>query len=193
MGADLRNNGQFVSTGDPATVDEATPFILGQLGHVTALVKTDYPKLPRLFQFVKRTSDDGTTAAAGKLAYWVDYDDFLVTMDVSECWDGAGGITGTGYNHVAGVFLGAKPTAGQYGYIQVGGIADVFIKETPTTNPTSAGLPIIATSTDGQADVIAAYDSTTIARTVQIIGKAIEAGTGNSATECILTIDRVGW
>lgn len=187
MGADLRNNGQFIATGDPATVDEATPFVLGQLGHVTALVKTDYPKLPRLFQFVQRTSDDGLTIAAGKTAKWVDYDDFKVTMDSSESFDGVG------VNHVAGIFLGTKPTAGSYGYIQVGGIADVFIKETPTTTPTITGLPVIDTTSDGVCDVIVAYDSSTVARTAQVIAKTIETGTGNSATECILLIDRVGW
>lgn len=188
MGADLRNNGQFVSTGDPATVDESSPFVLGQLGHVMAVVKTDYPKLPRLFQFVQRAAADATTLAAGKVAYWVDYDDFQVTMDASASFDGSG------VNHVAGVFLGTKPTKGQYGYIQVGGIADVFIKETPTTVATTGGKPVIATTTDGECDVLAAYDSSTAAvRTAQIIAKTIEAGTGNSATECILLIDRVGW
>lgn len=190
MGADLRNNGQFVSTGDPATVDEATPFILGQLGHVMAVVKTDYPKLPKLFQFVQRSSVDARTAVAGSPAFWKDYDDFIVTGDSTEAFDGDGS------NHVAGVFVGAKPTAAYYGYIQVGGIADVFIKETPTTNPTSTGLPIVATPSTtaiSTFDVLAAYDSSTVARTKQIVGKTIEAGTGNSATECILLIDRVGW
>ncbi len=192
MGADLRNNGQFVSTSDPATVNEAsgefTPFIKGQIGHVLALTHTGYPNLPRLFQYIQRTADDGTTIAKGKLAFWVDYDDFTVTMDASESFDGAGS------NHVSGVFLGTVPAAGSYGYIQVGGIAEVFIKQTPTTAATTAGLPVVhSAASDGLADVLAEYDSTTTARTVEIIAKTIEANSGNGVSDCVLLIDRVGW
>ncbi len=194
MGADLRNNGQFISVGDPALVNEVddaanfSPFIRGQIGHVTAITRTAYPTLPRMFQYVLRASADATTAAAGKLAFWVDYDDFTITMDASASFDGAGS------NHVAGVFLGALPSAGYFGYIQVAGIADVFIKQTPTTAATTAGLPVVhSAGTDGLADVLVAYDSTTAARTVEIIAKTIEANAGNAASECILLIDRVGW
>lgn len=194
MGADLRNNGQFIATGDPATVNEDiagwpyTPFQFGQLGHVTAITRTAYPNLPKLVQYIARSPLDDLTAALGKVAYWKDYDDFIVTMKRSDSFDALG------VNHVAGIFLGAYPAALHTGYIAVGGIADVYIKATPSTSPTAGGLPVHAEPTiDGEADVAAEWDSTTIAQTCEVIAKTIEAGVGGSATECVLLIDRVGW
>lgn len=195
MGADLRNNGQFINLGDPASVNEAddianyTPFMRGQLGHVTAITRTAYPNLPRLFQYIKRSSTDAAGAAvAGKLAFWKDYDNFIVTLDATDSFDGAGS------NHVAGIFLGANPDVGKFGYLQVAGIANVWLKAGPATAATTAGLPLIHDAgSDGNADCIVAYDSTTAARTVQVFAKAIEANAGGAAKKAILLIDRVGW
>ena len=191
MGADLRNNGQFVATGNPATVDEtaANQFVVGQLGHVAALLDASPSGagLPRLWQYIKRSATDAVTLLAAMPALWKDYDDFVVTSDTSDSFDTSG------VNHVAGAFVGTTPASAGFGYIQVGGITKILFKITPAATPTTAGLPVIA-GTDGQADT---YDDWATSTTDgdRPFAKTIAAGDSTSSTssDVILLIDRIGW
>lgn len=197
MGADLRDNGQFVQTGNPATVDEtsANQFVAGQIGHVAALLDASPTGqgLPRLWQYVQRSSTDAVTVVAGMTALWKDYDDFVVTSDSSDAIDAAG------TNHVAGVFQGTTPASSNYGYIQNGGIAKQLFKITPTAVPTTGGLPVLA-GTDGQADCFGYWNLAGSASASAIspnrpYAKTIAAGnsTASTSSDVILLIDRVGW
>lgn len=197
MGADLRDNGQFVQSGDPKTVDEtsANQFVAGQIGHVAALLDASPTGqgLPRLWQYVQRSSTDAVTVVAGMTALWKDYDDFVVTADSSDSFDTSG------VNHVAGVFQGTTPASSNYGYIQNGGIAKQLFKITPTATPTTGGLPVVA-GTDGQADAFGYWSisGSTAASAVspnRPYAKTIAAGnsTASTSSDVILLIDRVGW
>lgn len=198
MGADLRDNGQFVQTGDPKTVNEtaANQFVAGQLGHVAALLDASPTGqgLPRLWQYVQRSSTDAVTVVAGMTALWKDYDDFVVTADTSDAFS-----TGAGTNHVAGVFQGTTPASSNYGYVQCGGIAKQLFKITPTVVPTTAALPVVA-GTDGQADCFGYWSisGSTAASALspnRPYAKTIAAGnsTASTSSDVILLIDRVGW
>src|SRR5688572_20562869 len=97
----------WVSTGDPTTVNETTPFAPGQLGLV---VNTKNSTLfspgvsPRVYQFVKRSATDAVTPAVGQIAYWKDPDNFVVTTDVSDSLASDAGV-------VAGFFPSASLAA----------------------------------------------------------------------------------
>jgi hypothetical protein len=197
MGADLRDNGQFVQTGNPATVNEtsANQFVAGQIGHVAALLDASPTGqgLPRLWQYIQHSSTGAVTVVAGMTALWKDYDDFVVTADSSDSFDTSG------VNHVAGVFQGATPTSSNYGYIQVGGIAKQLFKITPTVTPTTGGLPVVA-GTDGQADSFGYWSisGSTAASALspnRPYAKTIAAGnsTASTSSDVVLLIDRVGW
>jgi hypothetical protein len=198
MGADLRDNGQFVQSGDPTTVDEtaANQFVAGQIGHVAALLDASPTGqgLPKLWQYVQRSSTDAVTIAAGMTALWKDYDDFVVTADTSDSF-----VNDAGANHVAGLFKGTAPASSNYGYIQVGGISKCLFKITPTVVPTTAALPVVA-GTDGQADCFGYWSisGSTAASAVspdRPFAKTIAAGnsTASTSSDVVLLIDRVGW
>lgn len=104
----------FVWTGNPATVNESSPHLPGQLG-VTVEVGN------KKWQYVQL--DTGAVAAntvgvvaANDLAFWKDRTNYLVTNDLRQ--------SEAGRNAVAGVF-GAAITAGYYCFVQRGGRASV--------------------------------------------------------------------
>lgn len=205
MGADLRDNGQFVQTGNPATVDEtsANQFVAGQIGHVAALLDASPTGqgLPRLWQYVQRSSTDTGTVVAGMTALWKDYDDFVITGLPTDSFDAT-----LGQNHVAGLFQGTAPASSNFGYIQVGGVAKQLFKITPTATPTTAGLPVYASANStyaagaGQADCFGYWNLAGSASASAIspnrpYAKTIAAGnsTASTSSDVILLIDRVGW
>jgi hypothetical protein len=151
------NNGLFIQTGDPSTVDESTPFAIGQLGQVIQVSHDTLwdPGTPRTFQYVRRAAADGTTLGTnGSVAYWSDPEAFSVTMDYSEGYSAGSGSLNT----VAGVFFAAYPaTAGNYGFIQVAGLGPVWMIASPTTTP-AIGLSLIGSTTDGRADCTNDWD-----------------------------------
>lgn len=103
--------------GLPANVSEATPFQPGQLGKV-AWLPGGAGDEAIAFQYVYRTTADSATAAAASIAYWSDLDNFQVS---AEATDAVGGVTTP---LVAGLFLGASPSSGSYGFIQITGEKD---------------------------------------------------------------------
>lgn len=157
MPADLRNiAGWTGKTGDPTDLDEAEPFLPGQLGTILVMKHTALfsPGLaPRVFQYVKRAAADATTLETnGGPAFLSDPDTFEVTQDESAQ------LGGTGAGNVVGVFFKAKPTAGNFGVIQVGGIGPVRILNATTP---AIGDTLTPSATDGQAAATADFGTIT--------------------------------
>lgn len=103
----------------------------------------------KVFQLIQRSATDGVTSTIGSPAYWMDRttagNQFVVTADVSD----SGGL-----GHIAGVFLGALPADGKYGWIQVFGLGPVALKSSETVTASTTGLPIIGTTTDLECDTV---------------------------------------
>lgn len=140
-----------VSTGDVATVNDTTtalhvPYQLGQWSWVyptSSYFNTfNLASRPIAVQFVQRSATDASTIAVGALAFIKDPDDFVVTSDSSDSLSDANNI----YNCV-GVFLGASPAAGNYGFIAIGGVAPVLLKSSPTVAADATGALVVVPET----------------------------------------------
>lgn len=187
---------QFVKTGDPTTVNETTPFALGQLGGILPHANTtlfDPGITPRVYQYVKRSATDTVTPAVGQVAYWKDPDNFVVTTDVSDSISTSKGV-------VAGFFPSASLAAGNYGFIQVGGEGPVLLKGTPTATAAAGSLifveatPADATCdcADNLADVAAVINAGPIVATALSAKNAGSIGT--DVVEAIIhPLVRFGW
>ena len=97
---------QYVTTGNPDTVNETTPYFPAQPGHVL-------PHAQGKYQYVQ--CDSGATAAntvgvpaAAQLAFWKNKNQYIVTNDLR--------LAEQGRNGVAGIFR-ASVTAGNYCYV----------------------------------------------------------------------------
>lgn len=173
-------------TGALANVSEDSPYIPGQLGKVLSIKSTD-GKVPRFYQYVQRYTTDSATAVSGHPAYWVDLDDFIVS---AESTDGFGGTTNP---VMAGVFLGASPAAGKYGFIQVGGIASVGVTDTVL-----AGDDLVISDNDqlvAYAKTIAITSQATQVPTKNVVAVAVGAvaTSTDSAVSAVLRVFRNGW
>lgn len=186
--ATFQKDGLWIQGGEGAlaNVSEDTPFVPGQVGRVMSSRKTD-GKVPKFYQYVQRYTTEANTAAAGLVAYWQDLDDFVVTADIT---DALGGTTNP---VVAGVFLGASPAAGKYGFIQVGGIAEVAVTDT-----VAVGDAVVAeTGTFNQLEAVVSLTTEQAAANLQFprVGIALEAveTSTNSAVDIHLGVLRNGW
>lgn len=184
----------WVSTGNPATVDDSTTsaFAPGQLGKI--VVTKDASLGPQVWQYVLRSTLDGQTMVTGAVTFWEDIDDFKVNMDASDCL-GAGT---TGGQIVAGFHQGTKPTAGNYGFILVSGAGQVFVKNSPTDAVVVGGRLHHVIDADGETglDYDAVWADATAGRAagLRICAIALEATTGNAAIDAIvLPHARIGW
>ena len=104
MPSNIRRQSIYVDTGDPDTVDVASLYMPGELGHT--LSRND-----RAYQLVQ--CDTGATAstgigvvAAAQLAFWKDRSTYLVTNDLAQ----------SVRNQVAGIFRAAI-TAGRFCFV----------------------------------------------------------------------------
>lgn len=170
--------GQFVQTGDPTTVNEASPYAPGQLGkelYVTnASASTDPGCGTKVFKYVQVDSTAPVSPYIGAVAWWSNRDTFLVTT------------AATNRGRVAGVFCGPYPALGRYGYIQVGGPAIVKFIDAVTSAPDATGKFVIPSATNAKADCLAAGS----AATYPVIGTS--NGTYdvlNATCEVVLTLE----
>lgn len=203
----LQNQGIIISAGGPENVNDAStaPWVTGQLGKwAWVYPQSSYwstfnlAQRPIAVQYVKRSATDAATLAVGALAFVKDFDDFVVTSDSSDSVSDANNI----YNCV-GVFLNASLTAGNYGFIAIGGIAPVLIKATPTVTPNALGnlVAVPLTTADLSADAIGATqlnattgtpsETTAADKLRQIVAKIISAkntpsGIGTNVVKGIL-------
>ncbi len=188
MPADQWNPGLWISTGDPSTVDEAsaTLFAPGQLGMIVVIkgnTTVFSPGLtPRIYQFVKLKSD--ATAAKGAYVRWSDLDNYEVTTVGTE--------TSANRNLGAGFLQGTKPTAGNYGFIMVGGQGAVLIEAAVTP---AVGQQIIAGATTAGSVEIVALGTAPTSGPYGVITSLKNAGSiGTHVCEALICpVFRLGW
>jgi len=176
--------GQFVQTGDPSTVSEATPYAVGQLGKelpdtftsaaVVGGAAVDPGKGTRIVKYVQHDSTSPAQPYIGAVAWWSDRDNFKVT------------VAATNRGQVAGVFMGPSPALGAYGYIGVGGQFIVKFVDAPVAAPTAAGLLVIPSSTQAKADCLASGTAATFTP-LGISNSALDPGT--QTAEVILQLN----
>jgi len=187
--------------GDPAVVNETTPEYPGLVGKV-GNVKESAGVRTKVLQYVKRVATDTTVAAAaGALAYWQDHDDFVVCQDITLA---LGGSTAP---IPAGVFLGTFPAAGNYGYIQVAGTANLRLAGTSGLNPfckaVVAGDQLMAdgsTATGSVNSPVLGTDAATLvkelvirARPVAGIAIAAQTVTTGGTVAALIVLPHNGW
>lgn len=165
MPSGLENKTQYVVTAKLNTVDDATagggvasyaggsgrcPGALGSIVYLDTDNPTFYDSTvgtlyPGGYQRVHLVSTTVQAAARGRVAYWVDPTSSTVPFDVTaDATDG----------NQAGVFLNAI-TAGNYGYIQVEGLASVlFVNGITKATPAKKDL-VYCTAGAGTGDVLA--------------------------------------
>lgn len=187
MPVEVIQGAAFVSTGDPTTVNESTPFALGQLGTVVKVKNSTLinPGLgPKIFQYVKLKA--GATAGVGFKVIWDDYDNFVVTT--------VGSGTAANFGKYAGVTASASLAAGNYGFIQVGGVGPALINAGTTP---AVGDLLIPDATDTEFGAVAPALGTPMANTVRVEGIVLSlknAGSiGTHVVEALLDPLRHGW
>ncbi len=170
----------FLTTGDPGTTSDTTPFAPGQLGKVSeAYPQSTYWTTfalggqPMYLQYVLRSATDATTISVGAVAYWKDYDDYVVTSKASDSYDAVG------VNHIAGVFLGTSPAVGKYGAIGVAGILPFLLQASPTSAADTTGKPVIALSAgDNTFDCTTSWGGAPRPVAVALAAKNVPTGIG---------------
>lgn len=191
MAVQVWNPCGFISTGEPGTVNESTPFLPGQLGTLVVVKNSTLfspGQGPRVFQYIQRSSTDGTTlAAVGGVAHWANYDDFIVTQDESDA------LGGTGSNHVAGVFPKNVLVDGNFGFVGVGGQAAVKLLAATTAVAAATGQPVLPSATDGDADVVADWTGAARRPFAKTLSAKNAGGIGTDVIEALLMPDRNGW
>lgn len=186
MAGTLRMEGQFIATGNPFTVSESDPFALGQLGKETswpnAGAENGVTCGPIDIQYVKRYATDTVTLAAGSVCFWQDTDNFVITAEP------ANAVGGTTAPLLAGVAGGSKPSAGSYGFIQIGGVGPVRMAD--STSASTIGVPLVW-STAAQV-----AQATTAASNKQVLGvlRSLNTATGtNLSVEALINVARLSW
>ncbi len=200
------------SVGDPNLVNDTTPFAAGQLGKiVNAVFKTkvvntvtadfDNTPQPRAIQYVQRVTNttESNNPVVGDVAYWNN------TASYKVCSNTGNAIGQTqGPRVVAGVFLGdASQTtkcvsAGNYGFIQVAGVAPVRV--TGSVAATTIGYPLIESTYEGKVEVRQGISGTTQASfndtqaAQMLVGYALTSTTvtdGTGFVQCILALPQI--
>ena len=170
-----RSQTVYVSTGNPDTVNDSTPYFPGQLGQ--AMDVND-----RAYQYVQL--DSGATVsspagvvAANEVAYWKDRSQYIVTNDSSQALFQA--TANSFRNNVAGIFRNAM-TAGNYGFVLQRG-RSINVKEAGSA---TAGMILIANTSATAADTLGVAINT--APNCQPLGVVV---TGTVANVAVADID----
>jgi hypothetical protein len=140
----------YVQSGDPETENiigaDHYPGLLGARYEVInpqrAAVSTDAGR-SKMYQRVKTDSTMTVTPFRGAVAWWADKTQYMVTTTV----------TTLGRGRIAGVFKGAV-TPGAICFVQISGPSIVKYVDAPTAAPTTAGLFVIPSATNGKADCV---------------------------------------
>ena len=156
MPYNTRQQGVWIQTGDPETVDEATPYAPGQLGSRVTIIQPGprggtpgaEENRAKTYQYVRTDSSMTVAPFKGAVAWWSDSANYLVTTD------------STNQGRVAGIFQNAI-TLGNYGFIQTKGPATVKFIDGVAADPTAAGLIVVPSGTDGKAECLAAGTAAT--------------------------------
>lgn len=150
--ANYQQQGIWVSTGDPETVDDVTPYAPGMLGKRVTVKQPGPAGSPgaeenrnKTYRYVRTDSTMTVAPYAGAVAWWQDTANYVVTTDP----------TALGRGRIAGVFARAI-AVGNYLFIQTRGPATVKFIDAVTVDPTAAGLAVIPSATAAKADCLAA-------------------------------------
>lgn len=180
MPNNIRQQGAWVSTGDPETVDDASMYAPGMLGIRVTVKQPGVPGSPgaenyreKTYQYVQGDSSMSTSPFPGAVMWWADKTKYRVTTSP----------TTLGRGRVAGVCQGS-PGAGNFFYVQTQGPAKVKFVDAPTAEPSAAGLIVIPSATAGKADCLAAGS----AATYPALGVSAGARDANSEAVCDLDV-----
>lgn len=165
------NDAQVGGASSSPTGAGYTPGQLGQKWEIDGPAATEAstsaaPLYAGEYQYVLRDSTDTTTVVRGNIAFWADAIAYKVTGAFGGC--------------IAGVFLGANPTAGNYGVIQINGIENVLFATSPTkASPAACDLVLVVTQGGkGVGDILADATQPTWAQSRNQLGVTYEAPTG---------------
>lgn len=184
MPSALENKTQYVVTAKLNTVNDSTagggtssyvgdgrcPGALGSVVYLDVNNPTFYDSTvgtlyPGGYQRVHLIAGSTQAAARGRIAYWVDTTSTTVPFDVTgDATDG----------NQAGIFINVI-TKGNYGYIQVEGIASVLFDTTITKATPAIKDLVICAAGDGVGDVLADATSITSVELKRKLGIAEEA------------------
>lgn len=122
-----------------------------------------------VYQLVQVKSDATLAPAVGLLAFWSDYDDYIVTPDVPTQPGGT----------VAGVFINAI-AKGDYGFIQVAGRASVQVAASVTETVVIGDTAFAVSDTGGDVNNLADSTAVNAGNANDIIGKFLTAPAGGA-------------
>jgi len=151
----------FIPGGDPEQMNEPSLSYPGQLG-----IRFSYIQPPRTppsagseegqpksFQLVQSDSSMSVAPYDSAVAWWANRVNYLVTTNAAT----------PGRSRIAGIFKTAV-TPGNFCCVQQKGLAAVKIIDAPTAAPTTAGLMVVPSTTNGKADVLASGTAYTFGR-----------------------------
>jgi len=173
----IRQQGVFVSTGDPETVDDASMYAPGTLGaRVTVKQPTrgaagaeDYRY--KTYQYVRGDSSMSVTPFKGAVMWWADKTAYQVTTDPTKL----------GRGRVAGICQSA-PGAGNFFYVQTQGPGIVKFIDGVTAAPSDDGLIVVPSATAGKADALAAGSAATYPA-IGVTAGALQGGTSEAVVD----------
>ncbi len=136
-----------------------------------------------VYQLVRLLSTSTGDANRGRIAFWSDYDDYVVTVDEP-----------TGVSQIAGIFLGGTVVKGDYLFIQTEGVAAVQFRAT-LTKAGAVGDYVIAAGAGAGADVAEAdtiADATALTPVLgrRFLGIAVAAPANNTISTVHLGLGR---
>lgn len=168
----------YVATGNPQTVNEATPFTPGQLGMFTATVDgLSIPSgtvalgvgaFPRVWQYVQ-LSASSATPAFGQVVCWNDAASQVVIT----------GITAALRSRPAGIVTSSSVTVGNYIWILTSGIGPGLNEA--ATAPAAGDVAIVGGTTAGRIDRVASGTASTHPPIGVFLGAKTIAFDGSSA------------
>lgn len=167
MPSNIRQQAAWVSTGNPETVDDATPYAPGMLGSTVTVAPsvagTARTGPGKTYQYVKGDAAMAVAPFAHCVMYWQDQDKYVVTTAT------------TNLNRVAGICHVVPASKGNNFYVQTEGRSLVRYIDAPTSAPDATGKFVVANAANpGKADSIVT------APTIAVIGVSAGAQDGTS-------------
>lgn len=195
MPSGLENKTQYVVTAKLNTVNDPTagggtssyvgdgrcPGALGSVVYLNVNSPTFYDSTvgtlyPGGYKRVHLVSTSTQAAARGRIAYWVNPASTTVPFDVTgDATDG----------NQAGVFINVI-TKGNYGYIQVEGLASVLFTSSVTKSTPAKKDLVVCTAGDGTGNVLADATNITSPIAARILGIAEAAPVAGAISLVIL-------
>jgi hypothetical protein len=136
-----------------------------------------------IYQYVQVLSTAVAAPAVGQICFWnsaTNAQSYIVTSDA----------TAANASRWAGIFLGSI-TQGNYGWIQIAGIATVLFGTCTKATPADGDLVYVNATPSNKADVLADATTLTPPALKLKLGKAI--GAPNSTTKSLVLLENGQW